>query len=60
MLQSLGYSEPDWPRVHAGQAQSEGITMELSSQWEEVDGLCDFIVTKGGGNTLTGQLAVTC
>lgn len=50
MLQSLGYSEPDWPRVHAGHAQSQGITMELTSQWEEEDGLCGFIVTKGGGN----------
>lgn len=60
MLQSLGYSEPDWPRVHAGHAQSQGITMELTSQWEEEDGLCDFIVTKGGGNILPGQLALTC
>lgn len=60
MLQSLGYSEPDWPGVHAGHAQSQGITMELTSQWEEEDGSCDFVVTKGGGIILPGQLALTC
>lgn len=49
MLQSLGYSENDWPGVHAVHAQSQGITKEPASQWEEEDGLCDFIVTKGGG-----------
>ena len=60
MLQSLGYSEPDWPGVHAGHAQSQAITVELISQWEGEDGLCDFIVTRGGGNILPGQLALTC
>lgn len=60
MLQSLGYSEPDWPGVHTGHAQSQAITMELISQWEEEDGLCDFIVTRGGENILLGQLALTC
>lgn len=60
MLQSLGYSEPDWLRVHTGHAQSQGITMELISQWDEGDGLCGSIVTKGGGNILPGQLALIC
>lgn len=59
MLQSHGYSEPDWPSVHAGYDQSEGISMVLPSQWEEEDSLCDFIITKGGGNILPGQLALT-
>lgn len=59
MLSSLGYSEPDWPRVSAGHAQSQGITMELTNQWEEEDGPCGFIVTRGGGNILPGQLALT-
>ena len=59
MLHSHGYSEPDWMRVHGGYAQSEGITMALPSQWEVEDGLCNFIVTKGGGNILIGQLALT-
>lgn len=60
MLLSRGYSERDWPRVHAGQVQSQGNTMELSSQWEKKDGLCGLIVTKGGRNTLTGQSAPIC
>lgn len=57
MLQSHGYSELDWLRVHAGQVQSQGNTVELSSQWEEKDGLHALIVAKGGRNTLTGQSA---
>lgn len=49
MLQSLGYSERDWTRVNPGHVQSQGITVRLTGQWEEEDGLWDFIVTEEGG-----------
>lgn len=60
MIQSHGYSELDWLRVHASQVQSPGNTVQLGSQWEEKDGLCALIVAKGGRNTPTGQSAPIC
>lgn len=34
MLRPLGYREPDWLRVQEAQAESQGITAELSNQWK--------------------------
>ena len=58
MLQSPGYSKADWPRVRAGQAQSEGIRVLLPSQWEEED-VSVSSLSLGEGDAVAGQLALT-